>query len=1386
MTETPDAAPARQRSRGAWGWIVRALILLVIAAAAAVALLDSSIGHRFVADQVAALKPSNGLRYSVGRITGSLFSRATLVDVRVRDQKGTVLIVPSAALRWTPLAWFSNRLQIESLIIPAATLLKLPEIVRTGRPQPVLPGFDIRIGTLRVDRLTVGPAVTGTARSGRLSGRANIHAGRALVALDAAIAGSDALHAMIDAEPDRDRFDIDVRARGAADGVLAKLVRVRQPVALTVAGKGRWQSWRGTAQGSVGALRVVDLALGNAAGRYTIDGSITPGTLFGPLVARMATPRLLLSVAGTLVDRQVAGTVGVRSAAVAADLAGGVDLAASAYRDLKLRVRLLRPSALVANMVGRNVELRTILDGGFDRAAFDYRLSGDFVSFGKEGFETVRAGGRGRLSRGPVLVPLRLSVARVTGVDAVAGSILRNLLLEGNLRVTAASISGADLRFRSDKLVGSLNLIVDLRTGRYDVGLNGKLGRFLIPGLGIVDVVSRLQVIPDPNGRGARIVGTGSAQVIRLDNEFFRSLAGGLPRLTANLEQSTDGVLHFSRVVLTAPDIRITGMGFHRRNDTYYFVGQGTQRQYGAFTLKLDGRIERPTVDLTLARPNDAMGLRDVRVHLDPTPEGCRFTAAGMSRLGAFQGTGRLLLPKGGEATIVVERLDAGGIRASGSLRAAKGGLDGTLAIDGAGISGGVALAPAGGIQRLEAHLDARAATLLGDVTLRRGHVDLVALLDPAGASIEASGNGVGLRRGALGIARFSGKASLRGGAGTVEITMSGARGRAFDITARADVAPDRYRITADGTIDQRPIKLLTPAVLSRDGDRWILAPVSIGFAGGSAEIGGLFSARSTAVRARLSRMPLTVLDIGYPGLGLAGMASGTLDFAQGAGQVPTGKIDMTVRGLSRAGLVLSSQPIDVGIAGVLGADSGAIRAIMASGGRTIGRAQARLAPLGSGDVASRLANAALFAQVRYNGPADTLWRLTGIELFDLSGPVAIGADLGGRVNDPRIRGVVRATNARIESAVTGTVLTGVAASGAFNGSRLVIDSFAADAGRGGRVTGSGSFDFAAVNGFGIDLALQTDNAVMINRDDIGATVSGPLTFKSTGQGGTIGGDVRLVRSRYRLGQAAAATAVPRLNIREINLPGGGEEDDSAVDVPWQLRLRARADDNLSVSGLGLTSIWSADLDIQGTPENPRINGRADLIRGVYEFSGRQFTIDRGIIRFEGQTPVNPEIDISANADTTGLSATIKVTGQASKPEISFTSNPALPQDELLSRLLFGTSITNLSAPEALQLAAAVASLQNGGSGLNPINALRRVAGLDRLRILPADTQVGRTTSVAAGKYITRRLYAEIITDGQGYSATQVEFQVTRWLSILSTVSTLGRQSANIRVSKDY
>ena len=165
--------------------------------------------------------------------------------------------------------------------------------------------------------------------------------------------------------------------------------------------------------------------------------------------------------------------------------------------------------------------------------------------------------------------------------------------------------------------------------------------------------------------------------------------------------------------------------------------------------------------------------------------------------------------------------------------------------------------------------------------------------------------------------------------------------------------------------------------------------------------------------------------------------------------------------------------------------------------------------------------------------------------------------------------------------------------------------------------------------------------------------------------------------------------------------------------------------------------------------------------------------------------PINPQLDILAETQADGLEVEVRVTGNAQQPEIAFSSNPALPEEEILARLLFGGSITSLSATDALQLGAALASLRGGG-GLDPINQLRSAIGLDRLRIVGADPALNRGTAVALGKNFGRRFYVELITDGQGYSATEVEFRVTSWLSLLASISTIGRESVLVEISRDY
>jgi translocation and assembly module TamB len=78
------------------------------------------------------------------------------------------------------------------------------------------------------------------------------------------------------------------------------------------------------------------------------------------------------------------------------------------------------------------------------------------------------------------------------------------------------------------------------------------------------------------------------------------------------------------------------------------------------------------------------------------------------------------------------------------------------------------------------------------------------------------------------------------------------------------------------------------------------------------------------------------------------------------------------------------------------------------------------------------------------------------------------------------------------------------------------------------------------------------------------------------------------------------------------------------------------------------------------------------------------------------------------------------------------------------------------------------------------------VVGLDRLRFVAADAALGRQTSVAVGKYLGKHFYAEIITDGRGYSATNLEFRLTSWLALLASVASNERQSINAKYSKDF
>lgn len=1379
----PDAAtaPPRRRRRRWLSWLLIALPVLLLALIAAGARwLDSEAGHRFLVRQIAGLAPASGLRIRVGAIEGSVYKHMRVHDVSFADQQGVFARIAQADVQWYPLAWLSNRLDIDWLHIGSAELVRLPHL-RPTLQRNILPDFDIRLMDLNVDRLAVGAAIGGKAHVVQAQGRADIRSGRAIVSLSAfARDSADAIRFSLDSRPDENKFDIDGVAAAPADGIIAGLTGVREPLALALRGDGAWKFWRGRLVVLRGKSVAANVAITEQQGRYTLRGPIE---LLGPLRA-LGQGKADFDADVRFADRLLEGTAGMTVRGLRLAAAGGLDLGRARFDNVTIDARLADLAQFTPAVSGRGVTLKARLAGPFATAAVDYLLTAPEISQGKIVLSGLTLRGEGRLTKGGGAWPVTLTAKALrTGTPELDGR-LRDLRAQGLVKLADGKIQLGPMALRASGMTGKIDGAVTLANGAVALNLGTELGGLELRGLGRLNVGAALRV-QRPAGGKLGVDGTVRAVMQRLDNGFLRGLAGGEPTVNGRIAFAADGRLLLPELHLAAPLLALTGSGERLRDGTIRLTAAGTHSRYGPLTVTLEGAIAKPRIDLLLTRPGMGMRLSAVHALLVPDEQGFAVTANGQSALGAFTAEGNVLLPPGEPARIAVDSLKLGDVLARGILTPFGTGLNGSLRLSGPA-DGSIALSMVGDVQHVALDVDLGGARFAGPLGLsvNRGSVKAELALVAGATGITGKVEASGVRYGSLRIGRLSGSAALVDGKGTVQVSASSQNGRAFDLTAKADVAPGRILLALSGTIERQPIALTERAVLVQNADGWTLQPASLSLRGGMLNVSGTLGAETSHVEARLQHLPLSLLDLADADLGLGGSADGTLSYDLPRGGVPTGKLDLRVHGLTRSGLALSSAPIDIGVNAVLDAQRAAIRAVIASGGTVIGRAQALLTPLGRGSLVERINSAPLSAQLQYAGSADTLWRLTNIELFTLGGQLQVSAQAGGTLADPKISGTLSAKDASLQSPATGMALSHVSASGQFDGSQLRLADLKGETAGGGKVAGTALFTFSSERGIGMDIALTADRAVLLDRDDVGATVSGPLRIRSDGGAGVISGDLDVVASRFMLGRAASVAEIPQIRLIEINRQGE-EVAPARQNEPWRLDIKARAAKGLHVEGLGMQSEWSADLQIGGMVTAPVFTGTATLLSGSYDFAGKRFDLREGRLVFNGRSPVNPTLDIRAVADVSDLNATISVTGNSLRPIITMSSIPAMPQDELLSRMLFGTSITKLSAPEALQLASAVAALQGGGGGLDPINAVRRATGLSRLRILPADATTGAKTAIAAGKNIGR-LYVELITDGQGYSATSVEFQITRWLALLSTVSSVGRQSVGARVSKDY
>jgi len=1400
------AAPARpRRSTGARiaraaAWAGATVAVLLLLAAVGILALNSQPGRGFVARTLSGMTQANGLQVRVGRIDGSLYGRMVVHDLELRDPQGVFLTSPEVTVDWRPAALTRKHLILRELSSPLVTLLRRPAL-RSTPPRPnqsVLPDFDITVDRLALTRIVAEAPVTGRRQIASATGMADIVGGRARLDLQAravpegALAGGDTIVVRLDARPSDNRLALDARVDAPADGLVAALAGLDRRLQASVSGRGTWAAWDGRAVARLGDAPLADLALAARSGRYSAKGQARPAALLpaGP-AARLTEPAVAVDLAATADGRRYDTRLHLASAAFDLTGAGVVDLGRSRFGRMRLDLKLLRPGAVLDDLAGRDVNASITLDGDFATPTVEYLVQAASLSFGTTGLQGLRAEGRFRVDRRRTAAPIRASVARVTGVPEAVGGVLRNLRADGDVVLTPETLATDNLRFRSDRMNATLVFAATLKTGQYTAALKGQIDRYAMPGVGVFDLVTNARIATGADGQ-PRLTGDVRIATVRVDNESVRDLLGGRAVATATFQRSPAGVISFANLRVNSPKFQVTqGAGSITADGRISINAQARSEAYGPISLAVSGTTANPRAQLRAPDPNLPGQLTEVEIDL--TGRGGAYTVDVRAASAYGPVAGRAVIRPGPQGLAIdLERASAVGLALTGRIQATPAGpFAGELQLSGSGLSGVVRLSAAGGVQRADVDVRAEKASLAlqPPLVIDRGSLQATVLLQPGAPTATGQFDVQGLRREAVRIETAAARFDYRGGQGQVTLNARGGAPNPFSVALQAALAQDMVRVSGQGDVGGVPIRLTRPAEIRRVGEGWRLEPTVATVGQGRVQVNGAFG-QGAQLSARLRDFDLAVVQAFAPAAAVAGRASGDVDFTLPAGGgFPTARANLNLRGVSRTGVATSPQPVDVSLTGELTSAGARTDAVVRRRGAAIGRLQARLGPFpaSGGDWMHRVLDAPVSGGVRYNGPAEVLWALSGIEGQEVSGPVAIGGDVSGRASQPQITGVIRAKGLTYQNPAYGTVIRELTLESRFTGSRLDISSLSGRAGD-GTLAGSGYVDLSAAAGFPIDLQLRLTRARLANSDNLNAVVSGQLAVRNSREAGSvISGRVIVEEARYRIVRQASAEVPELAGVRRRGAaPAPPEPPASALPSRWRLDVAVEGSNQLFVEGMGLDAEWRANLRVTGDVSAPMVAGQVELVRGTYSFAGRRLDLSRGEIQFTGQSPLDPLLDIQAQTTVEGVTAIILIGGSGQSPQITFSSTPVLPQDEILSRLLFGSSITQLSPTQALQLAAALNSLRTGGGGLNPLGTLRRAAGVDRLNILGADAAGGRGTALSAGKYISNRVYVEVITDARGFTAIQLEIALNRALSLLSQVSSLGGQSLNLRYSRDY
>jgi len=189
---------------------------------------------------------------------------------------------------------------------------------------------------------------------------------------------------------------------------------------------------------------------------------------------------------------------------------------------------------------------------------------------------------------------------------------------------------------------------------------------------------------------------------------------------------------------------------------------------------------------------------------------------------------------------------------------------------------------------------------------------------------------------------------------------------------------------------------------------------------------------------------------------------------------------------------------------------------------------------------------------------------------------------------------------------------------------------------------------------------------------------------------------------------------------------------------------RAAIDLELTVPRGSWVRGQGANLELEGALELDkassdalRISGDVSALRGTYRFQGRRFDVRRGTVTFDGGVEPDPLLDVEARRRVGDVVVIVTLTGRLSEPIVRLSSEPDLPEDDVLAYLVFGRPARDLRTAGTTpnQLEAAAGAFAAGIALGEASGVLEDLVPIDSFDVEMRED--GRSADLSVGKYIT-------------------------------------------------